>query len=567
MGSFLATRRAARLTRVNQETRQKATDRTFGVFRHFAMTDDECGTYGKIQKLHQVKHLGMIQTAYVQFSSVVPSVAEWLEASRATLTRLHVASGHYDNCYTTGDDRGPGLPLVFPRLTFMRIEPIEGKWLHHMSARRWRFSALRTLQVSGDSCGSIGDDEHNAKKQEALVRVLEASPSIEELQCDRGSRPYICDEGTAFGDAQWADFIAALGRCPHIRTIDGLVISMDGQLGRLADLKNGLSQHWGKPETRGARKQLRFLVRRPSIGPEFGRQGVDIGQWAAEVNCEVTWAPAGVLGRELTIDCGSDAGRAHPAPVPGSMYGQMATQLAAKATTVRLKLGGTALHSSWRGKLILPKATDLTIEITEGASASDVMNSIPDWLIDTEGDDPAEGWASPFSSVDDVDLHFGTTLSVADLPAAPSKLSLLMGGLTDLELVTFISVSSLATACELLSYLSVRELTECRIAADDVSSEWTDVVPAAWGLRCPHIEEIRGYTLPSKNHALSFVEAVDTLRPAKVSFVLGWGGVMHDLRDFACECYEQLSEDYTITKVDSDWDENLPSLDVELEAK
>jgi len=49
-------------------------------------------------------------------------------------------------------------------------------------------------------------------------------------------------------------------------------------------------------------------------------------------------------------------------------------------------LGGTALHESWRDKLIFSNARTLTIDIKAGASVSEVVDSIPEWLTEREGE-------------------------------------------------------------------------------------------------------------------------------------------------------------------------------------
>jgi len=77
------------MPKINRETRQKATDSTFGVFRRLTITRDEVDSYKKIQRLEHLQHLGNIQTAYLDVPRVVLCVAECLEGSRATLKELH----------------------------------------------------------------------------------------------------------------------------------------------------------------------------------------------------------------------------------------------------------------------------------------------------------------------------------------------------------------------------------------------------------------------------------------------------------------------------------------------
>jgi len=147
MGSFLTTMMATRLTRVNKETHQKATDETFGLFRYFAMTADETSNYEKIKKLEQMKHLGKIRTAYVDAPTVVPCVAECLEASRSTLTQLHVPDTSHPSASTNA--RAPGVPIDFPKLKELDVK--SSLWLRYMSKRRWSVPALTSLRVGSTS--------------------------------------------------------------------------------------------------------------------------------------------------------------------------------------------------------------------------------------------------------------------------------------------------------------------------------------------------------------------------------------------------------------------------------
>jgi len=522
MGSFLTTMMATRLTRVNKETHQKATDETFGVFRHFSMTKDEEAKYQAIRKLREVKHLGKIRAAYVEASGVVQCVVELLERSAETLKELHVAEDKYpdshepyeDNDDTWGAHQPPqprpsGDPTAFPSLERLNIQP--EKWLGHISSiRRWALPQLRSLQV-----GRLSQYDTSSG---CLTRLIKESPNVERLEA----------EMMRFDDPQWADFTAALGRCPDIKTITGLEIEMN-QFSRLNQLKQALDQHWAKPERKDVPKRLEF-VSEPNIGADCTQRAADlqvVGKWAAEVSCELEWRPrrwllsSGGTRTRFMVDCSSDAGPAHPAP--DGPYGEKVKQLAAEAGEVWLLLGGTPIHPSWRDKLVFSNATSLWLRIK--ASASGVVESIPTWLVERDGAGHIAASRS-FPAVRHIDVSF-RTLSLSDLPSAPSKLSRLVGGLAGLERVFFRELFSASVGCELLSYLSVPRLSEVDIA-EPMSYEWPASVPAEWSFRSPRVERLVSPPLDaldinqwhSKEGVQSFLQLVSTLRAASVDFIL-----------------------------------------------
>ncbi|CEL95953.1 unnamed protein product [Vitrella brassicaformis CCMP3155] len=504
LGSFLTTAKAAaRLPKVNRETRQKAVDETFGVFRHFSVTANEEGVYGKIQRLEDMKHLGKIRTAYVEMHSVVPCVGACLEASRATLKQLHTSNWLIS--LDESNARAPGDPISFPKLTDMGIQ--SKLWLQYVSIRRWALPALTNLEVCVHSYGY-------PEASRSLVSVLEGAPKIERIE----TKPI------AFDDDTWARFITAVSNCPHITTITCMTIRMDQFVPRLNDLKQALDQHWSKPKNKDVPKRLAFSVRGASIG------------------------------------VASDAASALPAP--GGLYGEIARQLIAKTKTATLKLGGTqSLHETWRDKLTFPKASTLAIQAKEGASASAVVDSIPEWLI---GDREWEGegyhaLSRRFPAVRELHVFF-PTLPFSDLPSAPSKLSRLVGGLEGLVLVWFRSLSRIALACELLSYVSVTHLEMVAFWQPPASNAWPDSVPAEWRLRCPRISRgDLGLWVDASGKAVvrSLVQFVSIYRPVHVNFAARIAedelegedqiDALGDLRSLAWECFEDLKALYTMT--------------------
>ncbi|CEM16638.1 unnamed protein product [Vitrella brassicaformis CCMP3155] len=552
MGSFMTTRTAtARLTRVNKETRQKATDDTFGVFRHFSMTKDEEAKYQAIRKLKDLKHLGKIRTAHVEASGVVPCVVELLERSSATLKELYVSPDdkvHNGDTYVDKDGtpippaRPAGVATPFPSLTHMNIQ--SNVWLDHISVRRWALPALTSLRVSNPAQWDGSAPEWNGSLA-SLMHLVETAPAIERLEAER----IWCD------DSKWGEFTAALGRCPQIKTIAGL----DVGFGRLNALKQALDRHWAKPEKKAVRKKLGLVVSSTIIGADCREEAADLGvtsKWAAEVNCELEWRPAG----ELVIDCSEEASAASSAP--HGVFGEVVGQLVAKATSVTLRLGGSPLHPSWRDKLIFPNAKSLSLQPVYGASTSAVVASIPEWL--TERDGAGQIAASRcFPAVEQLDMYF-QFLSFSDLPSAPSKLSRLVGGLRALKRVAFRCLSSLAVGCELLSYVSVGQLDEVEIA-EPLSREWPASVPAEWNFRSPPIERLvpphpDGVLVdewPSKAGVQSFLQLVSTLRPASVDLTAtlrdheleGEDGAsrLQAAHSFAWECYDRTKALYTMT--------------------
>jgi len=555
LGSFMSTIAAAsRLTKINKETRQKAIDETFGAFRHFSMTKDEEAKYQAIRKLREVKHLGKIRAAYVEASGVVQCVVELLERSAETLKELHVADDNLRGEHPLAQRRPPGDPFPFPKLTDIQMK--SPKWLGHISSvRRWCLPALKSLRVGRLS-------QYNGSS-ESLTRLIKASPNIERLE----------SEMMGFDDTQWADFTAALGRCPHIKAIIGLHIEMD-QLGRLNQLKQALNQHWAKTERRDVPKSLGFVVFDPNIGADCRQRAAGlegISKWAAEVSCRLEWRlwrwldPSGGVITRLRVDCSSDAGTAHPAP--GGLYGEIVKQLAAEATQVWLRLGGTPIHPSWRDKLVFTNATSLWLHTRGGPSTSDVVDSIPAWLAERDGAGQT-AMSRSFPAVELLDVSVAD-LSFSDLPSPTSKLSRLVGGLAGLERVFFRDLSSASMACELLSYLSVPRLSEVEIAAP-LSREWPASVPAEWSFRSPRIERLASappeFVIDqwhNKEDAQLFLQLVATLRPARVDFTAtldrddlegeGEGeqgdnaSGLHAARSFAWECYVRVKALYTMT--------------------
>ncbi|CEL98560.1 unnamed protein product [Vitrella brassicaformis CCMP3155] len=533
LGYFLTTIDNVRsLSRVNREIHEKATDKTYGVFRSFTVTRGEEPTYQKIKTLQNLKdearthtraaettlglfgkfadvsvvddaclvkkmpHMaGRIQVAHVE-AGCVPSVAsELLEASRDTLKKMTLDVEEKDRLRTSNAE-----PIVFSKVTDLDLLGHAG--LDHISARCWTFPAVTTLRV-GRISGEMAT---------SLVRLLRTSPKMERLESS---------DGITFDDARWSDFLDALVGCPHLTTIAGIGIKM-GHFVRLCQLKNALDQNWSKPDKKQAPKKLGFVMLDdiPSIGVadmEAFRRWMDYGQrqgaadmagitkWAADVHCQIEWPRVSLL----TIDCSSDA---TALPAPGGPYGDIATPLAAKATEVSLKLGGTALHESWRGKLIFHNTKKLTINIKRGASASAVNDSIPEWLTEREG-----ATSRHFPAVEQLTVH-DLSLSLADVRATSSKLSPLLGELTTLKSVTFSDLSSFAAARELLCYLPVDQLDVVDIAGcvGDVVSEWPADAPATQGVRRPLIHRLTSSRLASKKGVREFIKVALAVRSASV---------------------------------------------------
>mmetsp|Transcript_34933 Transcript_34933/g.86740 ORF Transcript_34933/g.86740 Transcript_34933/m.86740 type:complete len:471 (-) Transcript_34933:56-1468(-) len=408
-------------------------------------------------------------------------------------------------------------------------------WLQYVSIRRWAFPVLTSLQAR------ICLADHVSST--SLVSILEGAPRIERLETGP----------IEFDSDLWARFVSAVSNCPHITTITCMTIKMD-QFGRLNDLKQALDQHWSKPENRDVPRRLGFAVRGASIGVAYG-QGADgveaFDRWVTEdVNCALEWQTD---WGGLALDYSSDAANALPAP--GGLYGEIARQLIAKTSSVTVKLGGTqSLHQTWRDKLVFPKAETLVIQAKEGASASAVVDSIPEWLV---GD--GEGAVSRrFPAAQELYVYF-PTLPFSDLPSAPSKLSRLVGGLEGLVLVWFRSLSSLALACELLSYVSVTRLEDVSFERPPASNEWPENEPAVWRLRLPRISRGELWYLGelSKEAVRSFVQFLSICRPVRVEFdaqlaEIGLEGedqtdALRDLRSLAWECFEGLKALYTMT--------------------
>ena len=286
----------------------------------------------------------------------------------------------------------------------------------------------------------------------------------------------------------------------------------------------------------------------PWIGVDYGQQGAaDIkafSRWADDNKCQLGWRPSCGL---TIIDCSNSDATAPPAP--DGLYGEITRQLAANATHVRngpnkrrsasdgapcvcvcvcmsmqlrLKLGGTALHESWRHKLIFNKAKHLIVNIKAGASASGVADSIPRWLSEGQG-----ATSRHFPAVEKLTVQ-SFSLSLADVRATSSKLRPFLGGMMTLKSVDLSDVSSFAAAHEFLCCLSVGELDEVEVAERDgcVVSEWSADAPDTLSrvgcrsliLRHTNTEYLR---LRSKAGVADFIKLALALRP--VSVQLEWG--------------------------------------------
>jgi len=270
------------------------------------------------------------------------------------------------------------------------------------------------------------------------VRLLRQSPKIERLEAD-----WLIE----FDNDQWAKFLDALAKCPFLTTVTGIGIGID--FGCLTQLKDTLNRHWSQPEKKEVPKKLDFVVD-ASIGVDYGQQVAftieAFRRWADDVKCQLDWRPS---CESLTIDCSNSDAIAPPAP---GLYGEITRQLVADATGIVLKLGGTALHDSWRDKLIFHKARRISIFADEDARTSALIDSIPTWLTERNG-----ATSRCFPAVEHLTVS-SFSLSLADVRAASSKLSPLLCGLTTLKRVELYGVSSFAAAHELLSFLTVDKL-------------------------------------------------------------------------------------------------------------
>jgi len=430
VGTFLTTLTAVRLSKVSKETREKAIDDTFGVFRHFAMTKKEEDIYGKIKKVEEMKHMGKIRTAFVGTDDS-SCLVELLEASRATLEELTVCGGEYDMLLLSqGHIEASNSQVEFPKLTRMDVQSTE--WLEYIGVRRWALPALTSLQIHGCSAST-------------LVPLLNASPKIEQLETKArhpskgGCISLSKDTGELVPahddtESEWPGFLSALQSCPYLTTITGMWL-WSGESDRLKSSEM-YSTHTG-PTRKTMR--LEFVVSPSTAGDNLGQGAAANVQafrsWAAGVNCELKWRPVG----DFYVDCSSDAAEAPRAP--GGVMGDVASELAPKATGVDLRLGGTPLHSSWSGVLSFPNAKWLRISVEEGASVSAAVGSIPTCLIDET--------SRRLPAVQHLRIPRGHCewSSLADLPVSCSKMRSFLGGLKTLQ--------STCVPCGLMSLLPV----------------------------------------------------------------------------------------------------------------
>ncbi|CEM01656.1 unnamed protein product [Vitrella brassicaformis CCMP3155] len=492
------------------------------------MTPDEEDSYRKLKKVQHVLGLfgkfvdisvaddacivkkGMMQTAFVDAREVPPVLSELLEANKDSLKKITLDINYCSRTSAAG-------PIVFSSATHLHIRGLAGR--AYISDLGWRFPALTTLQVG--HIISVDAD--------SLVRLLDKSPKIERL---------------------------------------GFRVRFE-QLGRIiSQLKDTLSQHWSKADKRQVPKKLGIVVEDiSSIGVRYGRgKGAavvaGVSEWAADVNCQIECWPV-CLGK-LTIYCSTTAATAPPAP--DGLYGQIATWLAANATHVRVKFGGTPLDESWRHKLIFHKAKKLTFNIKPGASASEVVDSIPTWLTERQGEGQ-QSTSRHFPAVEHMTV-FPASLSLADVHAARSKLSPLLGGLTTLKRVDITDVSSFAAAHELLCCLSVDQLDEVTVGGQwdgPVVCEWPEDAPdtLSGSGRCPLIHHLTSgsFGLSSKAGVREFIKLALALRPVSVRLVADLNDSeltgdsctsrLAGLRSFMEDCLRQVAAHYTFDSADT----------------
>ncbi|CEL99894.1 unnamed protein product [Vitrella brassicaformis CCMP3155] len=254
-----------------------------------------------------------------------------------------------------------------------------------------------------------------------------------------------------------------------------------------------------------------------SIRPDYAQDWAypwairEFSKWAAQVKCELEWRP---FEGQLIIDCSSDAANARTAP--DGLYGDIATQLAARAERVTLKLGGTPLHESWGDKLVFNNAKTLEFHPKEGANTLEVEQSIPEWLTGRGGEKGV-----PFPAVTRLDADI-RSFSLTEC----SKLSSLMRGLTTLKEVRFPNrLPSFAVGCELLFCISV-----------ELEMVWFDFPfhnhdPPAPGGCPPCIEVVHSCRLRSKADVQQLTQLVLLKRPASVDLTINVPWTEFESRD------------------------------------
>jgi len=559
MGSFLTTIDATRrLTHLSREIHGKATDETFGIYRTLVVTEDEYDTYDKLEEeacddthikwlfsetTSPSQRLGNIHAAHVRAPSVSVAVAKVLEAASDTLAELHVSGGWMAFQQDGGGKFSPRQRITFPKLAHMSIR--SKAWFHHVG-NRWNLPSLRSLRSVDFPFPST-----------AVVRVLETAPEIQQLE----AAPII------FTDQEWADFPVALGKCPHITSITGLKIDFDDVGRRANQLKDALEPHWARPWRASVRKKLGFVVPRLSIGArrwEGGATTETFRWWAVAVGCHLEWR---TRDNSMTIDCSSADGVSAPVlTAPDKLYGQIAAQLAAKATEVELKLGGRPVHKLVGDMLVFAHAKTLTVRVKHGVSAAAVVESIPTWL-------PAlPGRQQPirrFPSIERLIIWL-PSLPTTDLRGFPSALSGLTGTLTSVKSVWFRGACSLALACEVLCFLPVRQLDEVTFSTPPTSHGFPGSVPPMWSrgiAQIKHIEVQRGergglggdMACCRKADLLALIECAMAARPSQLTIdeVLvsadelkgeDRAAKLSDLRSFAWGCCERVRAHYTMTE-------------------
>jgi len=372
------------------------------------------------------------------------------------------------------------------------------------------------------------------------VRLLRQSPKIERLEAD-----WLIE----FDNDQWAKFLDALAKCPFLTTVTGIGIGID--FGCLTQLKDTLNRHWSQPEKKEVPKKLDFVVD-ASIGVDYGQQVAftieAFRRWADDVKCQLDWRPS---CESLTIDCSNSDAIAPPAP---GLYGEITRQLVADATGIVLKLGGTALHDSWRDKLIFHKARRISIFADEDARTSALIDSIPTWLTERNG-----ATSRCFPAVEQLTVR-SSSLFLAELRAASSKLRPFLGRLTTLKRVDLDGVSSFAAASEPLSYFAVGELdeVECCEPIGCVVCERPADASGTLGDRCPRIHRLTSSHLRSKAGVAEFIKLALAVRPVSVELVAVLdeselegkrkATKLADLRSFADECAMRVTPHYTVEK-------------------
>ncbi|CEM21475.1 unnamed protein product [Vitrella brassicaformis CCMP3155] len=579
LGSLISTREAAPLSGVSKELYGKVNDGTYGIWRWLVIRDGEniwqdlgamkysskdIKAESRKRKAEYLKaRLRKIKVCHVSTShgDAVTFIAECLEASKGTLTHMTLVGP--DQTFSVCRSRPD--PVVFERLTSISVS--SPTWMLLMWTYKWELPKVTVL-----SLGPVS--RHTSVSTVSLSHILQTCPLLQELRAK---------ELVLYDTDYWKNVcLNGLSKCPQLRVITGLCVKFF-DFAPLRYLIEALDPHWSRHDMKGVPKkiQIRYCMQ---IGTDFGKEVLtrskgpnpismpDFIAWAGRLGCHIDWTPWFMEDTlyDVSLECSNKVPTAPPA-VRGPIADVVRT-LTNKSHAVQLSIGGTALDVSWKDKLVFPRAKNLRMyQFGESIPVAEAIKSIPDWLIETEEDGSnahMPAMETFFGTIGFIFSHQTSHRPSADLPAAPNKLSQLIGGFRRLRAVLLVS-SSLNTILDFVSYMKAPHVdeVECELAAH--VTELPETLPTDKVFPSVQRFGLRSFRAISRSCALSCARLIAAIAAAEATFEV-WieqnefqdGPRDVGMRALCYECIEVVQGVYDVTHTRSS-----PNIGIRLKRK